>query len=493
MEAAIFLIPFVVILMFTVILRKPLYIASIAGYLFSLIISGITAEFTIEKVIIPLTLGAFIALEIALILFGAIFFLNYLTISGSIKKIEDSLHSISSDKRILALLLAWLMGGFIEGGSGFGTPAMVIAPLLVSLGFPVVSAILLPLMANTTAVIFGAVGTPVRIGFSGLPVETVPEIATSLNITGAILVPVIIIFFTSKYLELPIGRSFRQTWKFTLLAGMAFWIPFYLLSFIGPEFPSLLGGLIGIIICIRVLRQGLLFKEPDIRPVQPVGDIIKSFVPYIMLSALLTAGKFLIGDVRIIPELWYGIARPLFLYQPGLIFVLTALVLYLAGTRINKSDGIKLLKESLSVLPKPAVAILFIAALAQAMLMGGKEAGVFSELMETIPEEALIVLAPLTGALGSFIAGSATVSNLLFGKELYTAALIANTDTQLILALQLCGAGIGNAVALQNIAAVQAAAGQQGLENTILKKVAGPTLLYLVLMIVAGLLFYSLG
>ena len=104
--------------------------------------------------------GLIITMGILWIIFGAIMLLNTLKYSGAIAKIREGFSNITNDRRIQVILIAWLFGCFIEGASGFGTPAAVAAPLMVAIGFPALAAVVFGMMIQSTPVSFGAVGTP---------------------------------------------------------------------------------------------------------------------------------------------------------------------------------------------------------------------------------------------------------------------------------------------------------------------------------------------
>src|SRR5690606_33940758 len=110
--------------------------------------------------------GLILTASILWIIFGAILLLNTLKHSGAITAIRNGFSGISPDRRVQALIVAWLFGCFIEGASGFGTPAAVAAPLMVALGFPALAAVVVGMMLQSTPVSFGAVGTPIVVGVS---------------------------------------------------------------------------------------------------------------------------------------------------------------------------------------------------------------------------------------------------------------------------------------------------------------------------------------
>ncbi|WMJ73165.1 L-lactate permease [Cytophagaceae bacterium ABcell3] len=493
MNILVFVLPFAVLLLLTIGWRRPLWQAAMASYVTGVVISSIARGFEMPLLAVPMTHAFFIAVELAVILFGAIFFLNFLKINGAIDKIQGSLNSVTSDKRLQAILLAWLFGGFIEGASGFGTPAMIVAPLLASLGFPLMVAVVLPLMANTTAVTFGAVGTPVKIGFAGIESANAAGVfAASVNLLAGLLVPLFILFFVVRFTGGTLKKDFKQAVPFALWAGLCFLVPYFLLSFAGVEFPSMAGGLLGLFLCIISIRYKFLVPETQTGVSKPdLAGLVKAFMPYTLLCVLLVVGKLVFRNV-IILDLWYEATRNFAVFQPGMAFLTAILVLYLISPKFRSSKIKIAALDAFKVLPKPWVAIFFIAALAQNLLFVGREFSVIWQLTPYLSEAGVLFTAVAAGTFGSFAAGSATVSNLLFGREIYEAALAAGAGAVAALGMQLIGSGIGNALALQNIAVVQAAVKMEGEEKNILRQVVIPCMIYLVVAFLAGMLILNL-
>ncbi|GAB2702616.1 hypothetical protein GCM10027170_36810 [Aliiglaciecola aliphaticivorans] len=121
---------------------------------------------TATRVTASIIQGLIVTVSVMWIVFGAIFLLNTLKYTGAIQTIRQGFAQISPDRRIQAIIIAWCFGTFLEGAAGFGTPAAIAAPLLVALGFPAMAAVLIGMMIQSTAVSFGAVGTPIIIGIN---------------------------------------------------------------------------------------------------------------------------------------------------------------------------------------------------------------------------------------------------------------------------------------------------------------------------------------
>lgn len=226
--------------------------------------------------------GALNALNILIIVFGAILLMNTLKNSGAIQSINRTFYGISPDPRIQAVIVAFLFVSFLEGAAGFGTPAALAAPLLVSLGFPPLAAVILALIGDSTAVSFGAVGTPIIGGVAR--VLDSPGVRESLENAGSTwggfihsvgvwsaiphvvigtFLPLGLLMVMSKIFGKE--KSFKGAFEaapFAIFAGLAFTVPYVLLAvFIGPELPSLLGALIAIAIVVPAARAGFLVPK----------------------------------------------------------------------------------------------------------------------------------------------------------------------------------------------------------------------------------------
>ena len=157
---------------------RAMPIAFLAALLLALLVWGTPGNWILAACVN----GAGIAIQILLIVFGALAVLFTLRESGALAAINAGFHRISPDRRVQAIIIAWFFGGFIEGSAGFGTPAALAAPLLLSLGFPALAAVMVSLIANSTPVSFGAVGTPTLIGVGQS--TNIPQILQQLADAG---------------------------------------------------------------------------------------------------------------------------------------------------------------------------------------------------------------------------------------------------------------------------------------------------------------------
>ena len=142
--------PILVVFIFLVFLRWPAKHAMPLAWAYTGIIGMFVWKMDITRVIASSLQGVIVAATILYIVFGAILLLNTLTYSGAVTTIRRGFMDITPDRRIQAIIVAFLFGAFIEGAAGFGTPAAVAAPLLVVLGFPALAAVLMALVIQST-------------------------------------------------------------------------------------------------------------------------------------------------------------------------------------------------------------------------------------------------------------------------------------------------------------------------------------------------------
>ena len=161
--------------------------------------------------------GLFLTFNLLLIIFSAILLLKTLERSGAVSAIRRSFHHVSDDRRVQVVIIAWLFGSFIEGASGFGTPAAIAAPLLVALRFPAAAAVMLGMMIQSTAVTFGAVGTPILVGVQdGLSnpgedyLQMVTVRAAILHAITGTMMPTLMIMMMTRFFGKP--ERLNATW-----------------------------------------------------------------------------------------------------------------------------------------------------------------------------------------------------------------------------------------------------------------------------------------
>jgi lactate permease len=484
--------------------------------------------------------GLFITFDILYIIFGAILLLNVLKYSGALSSIRYNFTTISSDRRVQIIVIAWLFGSLLEGAAGFGTPAAIVAPLLLALGFPALASIIVGLMVQSTAVTFGAIGTPILVGVSGGISESIisgPEKLVFLqDVTNyaAVIHAIVGTFIPSFMVAITVwffGDKKDRSKAFTILpfavfSGMAFTVPYMLTGLlIGPELPSIVGAFMGLaIVNIAIKYKFLLPKdtwdfpersrwsrswsgELEIRPEEITRssmNIVRAWMPYVFVVILLVLSRqqdLGIGDfLKSFKIEWPNVlgtsitANTTPLYLPGTILIIAVLLTFFVQ-KMSFSNIKLAVKESFKVSLLAGLVLGFTIPLVQIYINSGMNAQGISSMPMALAEWTSSKLggiwpmfAPVIGAVGAFIAGSNTVSNLMFAEFQYNIASQLDLSNPLIVALQAVGAAAGNMIAIHNIVAASATVGMIGREGVILRKTIIPTLYYLLFTGFLGLL-----
>jgi lactate permease len=514
-------------------------------------------EMTPRWIVAASITGGLTALNILYIVFGAILLLYTLRETGAFDAINAGFADISEDRRVQVVLLVFLMGSFIEGAAGFGTPAAIVGPLLVGLGFPPLAAVVVALTGNIMAITFGAVGTPLIIGLEdvfgdtprisealtsqGMSVgEWVAEIgvwaATIHGIAGMFLPFIGVAMMTRFFGEERSIRPALEVLPLCLFAWASFAVPYFLTAYLlGPVFPGLLGAMVGLVLTVGALKAGLFLPEEewDFGPQEHwpdhwVGDIQpgessertgtvatdggtaetmalwRAWTPYVVLAALLVVTRVWDPLVTFLQEnlllVWSDILGTglegdiALLYLPGAMFV----AVHLVTIGLHGMDGREIRAawtETAAKIAPAVIALLFAVATVQVMIQSGEATGtdsmliVLSEATANFAGGVYPAFAALIGALGAFLAGSNTVSDILFGTFQYGVANQLGLPRTIIVAAQAVGGAIGNLVAVHNVVAAVTVVGLVGEEGRVIRYELIPLAYYATVTGILTLLF----
>jgi lactate permease len=490
--------------------------------------------------------GIFVMLKIILIVFGALTLLFTLKESGALGVINHGFSTISPDRRVQTIIIAWLFGGFLEGAAGFGVPAALVAPLLLSLGFPALASVMVALIANTTPGPFGAVGTATLIGV-GSSLNT-PEVLRNLADHGmsysqfihqigawsaaqhalpGILMPLIMVVTLTRFFGEK--RSFREglvIWPYAIFAGLCFVVPYLAVAILlGPEFPSLLGSLIGLLILIPLTKAGFLKPKQvwdfpgkekweknwngSITITDTVAkeniSLYKAWTPYALIALLLVVTRvgFLpinnwIKSVKYTTPALFGttVSTDLDpLNNPGVVPFLLIALLCIPFFSMNRKQVAVAWKESVKRIQGPFISLFFAVPMVQIMIISGTNNHGFvsmpialAQFMETIFRSAWPLADAFVGALGAFMSGSNTVSNMLLSLFQYSIADNLGISHIIIVSMQNVGGSFGNMINVQKIITACAVVGLIGVEGLIIKRTIIPMIIAILITGVVGLL-----
>ncbi len=550
------LLPIASVAWFLVVLRWPASRAMPICYLTAAVLALVVWQVSALQVVAASLKGVLVALELLTIIFGAILLLNTLRESGALQAIRGSFKNISPDRRVQAIIVAWLFGSFIEGAAGFGTPAAVAVPLLVVLGFPPLAAVVCGMIIQCTPVSFGAVGTPILVGVStGLAGEGTIEafaegagfengrallsliglrVALLHTLAGALVPLLLSCILTRSFGARGSCVEGLRLWRFALLASFAMTLPYPAVAYLlGPEFPSLLGGLIGMAIVIPAARAGFLMpKGTEVWDFSPAIDWPSewssrtqtmerevqacrfnsywAWLPYVVVAGLLvlTRQKQLPG-VELSPEglvkslalSWNGmlgtdISYKFFpLYSPGAVFVAAVLITFavhgMCRQQIQRACG-----ASFKTMLAASVALIFTVPMVQVFINSAGGNGGYGSMplvlaggVKDLVGQAWPLFATFVGGFGASVAGSNTVSNMMLALFQYDVGVKIGVDPIWIVALQAVGGAAGNTICVHNVVAASAVVGLIGCEGTVIRKTL-PIFIYYALT--TGLVGYAI-
>ncbi len=493
--------------------------------------------------------GLIVAGTLLYIIFGAILLLNTLRQSGGLRAIREGFTRISPDCRIQAIIIAWLFGSFIEGVAGFGTPAAVAVPLLVGLGFPAMAAVVAGMIIQSTPVSFAALGTPILVGIhtslaGDASVEAVAKAAGFVTVEGTLdwpaflasigvkvaclhavaglFIPLILVSLLTRFFG-PRRRlaDGLKVWRFALFASIAMVVPYWCVArFLGPEFPSLFGSLIGLIIVVSGVRRGWFMPpkesvwdfgdrshwEPEwsgtikIREEGAVENsfkLLQAWMPYLLVTGLLVLTRLKALPVADWVRRWKVEFSNLFsaeisvsfepLYLPGTIFIAVSAATYFLHRMSFKAYKTAWKTSAQTMLPASA-ALVFTVPMVQVFLHSGGGAALYAKMPEVLAEGATglagaawPLFAPLLGGFGAFVSGSSSISNMTFSLFQFSVGQKIGVDPTWIVALHAVGGAAGNIICVHNVVAASAVVGLTGKEGAVIRKTFATFLYYAIL------------
>jgi len=535
-------VPIVVAIVMMVGFKKKSGVSLLAAWLSAVLLALFIWNMNIEHASALTTLGFLSAINVILVVFSAIFLLNAMIELKFIETIGNGFNGITQDRRIQILIIAWLFGAFIEGAAGFGTPGALAAPLLVGLGVPVFFAALASLMANYPPVLFGGVGIPPTMGFATIRPDLEAQYGEVL--TDAIFLEVITMssltnIFVGSFIPFLIiascvfrdgkGRGLKDAFRIfplCIFAGLLFTIPTWIISYLGPEIPTLMGSLIALPTFIFAVKKGFLvpkdvyrFRDDPIRLSSAATgtgiSLITAWSPYVIIAVflalsrlpwlpfarLLTHSNATISITGLFGFEGINWSWPV-LNNPGLIpFLPVALIFLIARkTPAEKISGV--FSKTIKQLKNAVLALLFGVALVQIMRFTnysfplGETEAMTTEIARALANTfggVYTLIGPMIGSLGAFVSGSHTVSNVMFYGLQMEAAEFLGLPIVLALIGQTAGASIGNMVAIHNAVSISATTGATGSEGKMIAAAFIPFILCIFAVSLILFLYLALG
>ena len=470
-----------------VVLKLPGHICCPIGLAITMVLGVLNWKMSLVGVLTAALEGVAMAVwPIGIIVIAAIFVYNLSVKTGAMEIIKTTLTSVSADRRIQVLIVAWGFGGFLEGASGFGTSVAIPAAILVGLGFDPVKACIICLLSNVPVAELGAIGIPVitGAGLTGLDAAVVSGYAV---LQLALLIVVCPIFMVKL-----IG-SLKGVWGITLVSGISFAVPAYLIgAFVGPELSTLVGAIVSMACTVAMAKTVNKETDPEYyldgideareqMKELSIGKMVKAWSPFLIMFAVLLFTSKLFPAINA-PLAAIKTAVPIYhdglgnsanytfswINTPGVLIFLSGVV---GGLLQGASFGtmIEVLVGSIKQMTKSLITIISIIAIAKVMSYSGMVSDIAMGLV-AIAGSFFPLLTPIIGGIGTFITGSVTSSCTLFSALQAETGAALGMSQEWLVAANAAGATVGKVISPQSIAMATAATGCAGSDGIIIRK-----------------------
>lgn len=476
------IVPIVVVLLGIAVLKIPAWIVSIFGAIltFILAVAAFGAEYS--AMVSTTISGVISALQVAFLVWGAFSLLELMQVSTAMNRIKTTMASVTTDRRLQVVMIAFCLGVFIEGATGNGAPGAIIAPFLAGMGFEPLMAAAAVLISNGVPPCFGGAGTPTVAGMSGItdqiPLEGLVAMTGRFLAVGCIVVPfvLLIVLFGKK--------SLKGMVPYLLCVGIGMAVSMYLVTnFVGPELADLVTGVIGVALSLGYIR--LIGVKPD--PAYANNSEVtyeshlsnlRAFAPYVLLLVMLPVVRFSFSLEQLVR---YG--------YPTWIGLVIHVCVFLGSIIMGCTN--KFLICEWNALKKLVMAVIALCALyALANLMNAS--GMISLIARTLADLAGSVypaVSVLIGIVGAFITGSCLGSNRLFAGLHLEAANALGINPFVSITASSAGGSLGNMICPNNIIAVNATLNLKKAEGAVLARTIKACLIMAVVYCAVALLY----
>ncbi|BBB89916.1 MAG TPA: lactate permease LctP family transporter [Methylomusa anaerophila] len=501
LSALIAAIPIIIIFYLLAVRRSPGQVAGAAAVVAAVLVAILVYKMPVATALTATGIGALYGVfPIFWIVITAIFLYNMTVESGQFEIIKDSVASVTDDRRLQALLIAFAFGAFLEGSAGFGTPVAISAGMLVGLGFNPLYAAGLCLIANTAPVAFGGIGIPIIVAgqVSGLETIKISQMVGRQLPFLSVLIPMYLVVLMAGW------KAMLEVLPACVVAGVAFaGFQYFASNFLGPELPDILSSLaciIALAIFLKCWKPANIWRFPGEKPAQSCagpkghgytfGQIMKAWSPFIILTAMVILWGLkpvqTVLDAATIKWVVPGLDKmtiqvaPIMKEATPMAAVFKINYLSAAGTAlffasiisaailgIGPARFISLLAKTFKQLRKPLITIPCVLGLAYIMNFSGMSSTLGLFLAGT--GSYFPFFAPLLGWVGVFLTGSDTSANALFSNLQVITAQQVGVDPVLTVAANSSGGVTGKMISPQSIAVATAATGLVGKEGDLFR------------------------
>jgi lactate permease len=507
LSALVAVLPIILIFWALIIKKMKGYQACLISTVLALVIAIGVYGMPVKLALLSTANGALYGLfPICWIIISAVFLFNVTVKSGQFEVIKHFMASITSDRRIQALLIAFSFGSFLEGTAGFGAPVAITAAMLVGLGFNPLYAAGICLIANTAPVAFGAIGIPITVAsqVSGIPEMAISQMVGRTLPILSMLLPFYLVILMSGF------KKAVEVLPAILVSGISFaLLQWFSSNYLGPALPDVfagLGSIISLVVFLKFWKPKKIWHFRNEAPATinthitySTGQIIKAFSPFILLTIMIIAwGIQPVKDIlnangqtqfqfpgihKVIMDAKGNLLPHIFKFNylsasGTAIFISALMSIPLVGMRF--SEGVKTFGSTLKQLKFPIITVATVLGFAYIV----NDSGITLTMAQALSNTGVLFpfFAPILGWLGVFITGSDTSANALFGKLQYATATSIGVDPVVTVAANVSGGVVGKMISPQSIAVAAAAGGLVGKESELFRFTVKHSFLMLILI-----------
>ena len=488
------LLPIIWLIVALIVLKMPTFKAAMGSLAVAILLALFVWKLPFMNVLTATLEGfANAAWPIILVIIAAMFTYNLTLKTGAMEVIKHMLSSVTNDKRILILILAWCFGGFMEGMAGFGTAIAIPAGMLYAMGFDPIFSCLVCLIANGVPTAFGSIGIPTvtLAGLVGLE-NTTLSFYTAIQLAPFILLcPILIVMATGKGF-----KALKGVLPVTLASGISFLIPTIIIgNFVGAELAVVVGSVCSLL--VTILMGSKIKPDPQYemekKDKQPlvVKECVKAWSPFICIFVFLLLTSKLVAPVNSALS-QFSSAVQIYCGQnpntltfawintPGIWIFLSAFIGgKIQGASLN--DFVSVFVSTLKQMKATMITMCSVLGCAKVMGYAGMIAAI-ADFAIGVTGPLYPIVAPWIGALGCFVTGSGTSSGVFFGAVQASAAQALHANTYWIVALNSMGVAAGKMMSPQSIAIALSAVQKEGQDSKLLAKILPYGVLFLILM-----------
>lgn len=476
------IIPILIVLIGIVVLKKPAWIIALIGVVVTFVLAVTAFSGEVSAMLSTTKAGVISALQVAFLVWGAFALLELMQVSTGMNRIKLTVSSLTKDRRVQIVIIAFCLGVFIEGATGNGAPAAILAPFLLGLGFQPLVAAAACLICNGVPPSFGGAGVPTIAGMSAvtetLSLSGIVAITGRFLAVGCLIVPIVL-------LVVLYGRkSLKGMMGYLISVSFCMGIAMLLVSnLVGAELSNLVAGVVGVgasVVYLKVIgvKENKEYINDSDMTFETNQSNFKAFLPYILLLILLPAVRFsfpLSALTKYGYATWIGAVI-------HIVVLISACAMGCAGKFLTCE------KNAILKLIKPIITLCALYALANQMNSSGMISTI-AQFLADIAGGLYPAFSVLIGAIGAFITGSCLGSNKLFCMLHLEAATTLGVNPYVVVSASSAGGALGNMICPNNIIAVNATLELKNAEGAVFKRTIVAFLIMSVIYCILAMLY----